>query len=34
MFFSVPNNGGLKLFCVTGHVDKPANFEVPLGTPF
>ena len=29
-----PNNGGLKLFCVTGHVNKPANFEVPLGTPF
>ena len=29
-----PSNGGLKLFCVTGHVNKPANFEVPLGTPF
>ena len=30
----LPNNGGLKLFSVTGHVEKPNNFEVPLGTPF
>jgi len=29
-----PNNGGPKLFSVTGHVNKPDNFEVPLGTPF
>lgn len=29
-----PNNGGTKLFCVSGHVNKPGNFEVPLGTPF
>ncbi|MDZ7802677.1 NADH-quinone oxidoreductase subunit NuoF [Thiohalophilus sp.] len=29
-----PNNGGTKLFSVTGHVNKPGNFEVPLGTPF
>ena len=29
-----PNNGGPKLFSVTGHVNAPANFEVPLGTPF
>lgn len=29
-----PNNGGPKLFSVTGHVNHPANFEVPLGTPF
>ncbi|MBK1647672.1 NADH-quinone oxidoreductase subunit NuoF [Rhabdochromatium marinum] len=29
-----PNNGGPKLFSVTGHVAKPGNFEVPLGTPF
>jgi len=29
-----PNNGGSKIFCVTGHVNKPGNFEVPLGTPF
>jgi len=29
-----PNNGGSKLFSVTGHVNRPDNFEVPLGTPF
>ncbi len=29
-----PNNGGTKLFCVTGHVNNPGNFEIPLGTPF
>jgi NADH-quinone oxidoreductase subunit F len=29
-----PNNGGPKLFSVTGHVTRPANFEIPLGTPF
>ncbi len=29
-----PNNGGTKLFCVSGHVNKPGNYEVPLGTPF
>lgn len=29
-----PNNGGEKLFCVSGHVNNPGNFEVPLGTPF
>jgi len=29
-----PNNGGTKIFCVSGHVNKPGNFEVPMGTPF
>ncbi len=29
-----PNNGGCKLFCVSGHVNKPGNYEVPMGTPF
>ena len=29
-----PNNGGPKIFSVTGHVNKPGNYEVPLGTPF
>ncbi|MDZ7790216.1 MAG: NADH-quinone oxidoreductase subunit NuoF [Xanthomonadales bacterium] len=29
-----PNNGGSKIFSVSGHVEKPGNFEVPLGTPF
>lgn len=29
-----PNNGGCKIFCVSGHVNRPGNYEVPLGTPF
>ncbi|HFQ13545.1 MAG TPA: NADH oxidoreductase (quinone) subunit F [Gammaproteobacteria bacterium] len=29
-----PNNGGTKLFCVSGHVNKPGNYEIPMGTPF
>jgi NADH-quinone oxidoreductase subunit F len=29
-----PNNGGTKIFSVSGHVNNPGNFEVPLGTPF
>ncbi|KTD46718.1 NADH dehydrogenase I subunit F [Legionella rubrilucens] len=29
-----PNNGGTKCFSVSGHVNKPGNFEIPLGTPF
>jgi len=29
-----PNNGGVKCFSVSGHVEKPGNFEIPLGTPF
>ena len=29
-----PNNGGTKLFSVTGHVMRPGNYEVKLGTPF
>jgi len=29
-----PNNGGTKLFSVSGHVARPGNYEVPLGTPF
>ena len=30
----VKNSGGTKLFSVTGHVEKPGNFEVPMGIPF
>ncbi len=30
----VENSGGSKLFSVSGNVNKPGNFEVPLGTPF
>jgi NADH-quinone oxidoreductase subunit F len=29
-----PNNGGPKVFSVSGHVAKPGNFEIRLGTPF
>ncbi len=29
-----PNNGGTKLFSVSGHVNRPGNFEVPMGLPF
>ncbi|MEQ8234031.1 MAG: NADH-quinone oxidoreductase subunit NuoF [Gammaproteobacteria bacterium] len=29
-----PNNGGTKIFSVSGHVNKPGNFEIPMGTPF
>lgn len=30
----VTNSGGVKLFSISGHVNNPGNFEVPLGTPF
>jgi len=30
----VPNSGGTKCFSVSGHVNNPGNFEVPLGMPF
>lgn len=30
----IPNNGGPKVFSVSGHVAKPGNYEIPLGTPF
>ena len=29
-----PNNYGTKIFSVSGHVEKPGNYEIPLGTPF
>ncbi len=29
-----PNNGGTKIFSISGDVEKPGNYEVPLGTPF
>ncbi|MGK0298692.1 MAG: NADH-quinone oxidoreductase subunit F [Gammaproteobacteria bacterium] len=32
--FGVPNSGGTKCYSVSGHVNKPGNFEVPMGTPF
>ncbi|CAN5600528.1 NADH-quinone oxidoreductase subunit NuoF [soil metagenome] len=29
-----PNNGGTKIYSVSGDVELPGNYEVPLGTPF
>ncbi len=29
-----PNNGGTKIFSVSGDVERPGNFEVPMGTSF
>ncbi|MBL1275211.1 MAG: NADH-quinone oxidoreductase subunit NuoF [Ectothiorhodospiraceae bacterium] len=29
-----PNNGGPKIYSVSGHVNKPGNYEVPMGMPF
>jgi NADH-quinone oxidoreductase subunit F len=29
-----PNNGGTKIFSITGDVERPGNYEIPLGTPF
>ncbi|MBP6020593.1 MAG: NADH-quinone oxidoreductase subunit NuoF [Burkholderiaceae bacterium] len=30
----LPNNGGTKLFSISGDVEFPGNYEIPLGTPF
>jgi NADH-quinone oxidoreductase subunit F len=30
----LPNNGGTKIFSVSGDVQRPGNYEIPLGTPF
>jgi NADH-quinone oxidoreductase subunit F len=29
-----PNNGGTKIFSISGDVERPGNFEIRLGTPF
>ncbi len=29
-----PNNGGTKIYSVSGDVARPGNYEVPMGTPF
>ena len=29
-----PKSGGVKCFSVSGHVERPGNYELPLGTPF
>jgi len=30
----VPNAGGTVIFSVSGHVEKPGNYELPMGIPF
>lgn len=30
----VEKSGGTKCFSVSGHINKPGNYEIPLGTPF
>tara|TARA_B100001564_G_scaffold77939_1_gene62377 strand:+ start:231 stop:1499 length:1269 start_codon:yes stop_codon:yes gene_type:complete len=30
----INNSEGIKIFCMSGHLNKPGNFEIPLGTPF
>ncbi|MEY2842313.1 MAG: hypothetical protein RI920_350 [Pseudomonadota bacterium] len=29
-----PNNGGTKLFSISGDVERPGNYEIPMGTSF
>jgi NADH-quinone oxidoreductase subunit F len=28
-----PNNGGTRLFCLSGHIEKPGIYELPMGFP-
>jgi NADH-quinone oxidoreductase subunit F len=30
----IPSGGGTKLFSISGHVNRPGNYEIPIGTPF
>jgi len=30
----VENSGGTKIFSVSGHVERPGNYEIPMGMPF
>ena len=32
--FGNPNNVGTKLFCISGHVERPCNVEEAMGIPF
>jgi NADH-quinone oxidoreductase subunit F len=29
-----PDSPGMKIVCISGHVEKPGNYEVPLGTTY
>jgi|TARA_B100001741_G_scaffold49895_1_gene37747 NADH-quinone oxidoreductase subunit F len=30
----IDDSEGIKIFCMSGHLEAPGNFEIPLGTPF
>ena len=30
----IKDSDGIKMFCMSGHINNPGNFEIPLGTPF
>ena len=30
----IDDSEGVKIFCMSGHVNKPGNYEIPLGTEF
>ena len=32
--FGAPNNAGTKLFCISGHVERPCNVEEAMSIPF
>jgi NADH-quinone oxidoreductase subunit F len=32
--FGAPNNAGTKLFCISGHVERPCNIEEAMSIPF
>lgn len=32
--YGVAGSMGQKIFSVSGHIEKPGNYEIPLGTPF
>ncbi len=32
--FGTEKSPGTKVFCLSGQIDRPGNFELPLGTPF
>jgi NADH-quinone oxidoreductase subunit F len=31
--WGTPRSPGLKLYCVSGHVERPGTYELPMGTP-
>ncbi|MCB1918003.1 MAG: NADH-quinone oxidoreductase subunit NuoF, partial [Rhodocyclaceae bacterium] len=32
--YGKPNNGGTKIFSISGHVNRPGCYEIEMGTPF